>query len=57
VSPVRKPSRGILNIVTDKPVRVRSQPSGSGPTCRRVPGALPGWFPISGDLRTRRCRW
>jgi hypothetical protein len=46
VSPVRKPSRGILKVVTDKPARVRSQPSGSGPTCRRVLGALPGWFGI-----------
>jgi hypothetical protein len=37
---------GILETVTDLPLRLRSQSTGSGPTCRQVLGVLPGWFGI-----------
>jgi GNAT superfamily N-acetyltransferase len=36
----------ILDGVADLTVRLRDQSSGSGPTCRQVLGALPGWFGI-----------
>jgi len=38
--------------VTEVDVQLREQPTGSGPVCRQILAALPGWFGIPGSVES-----